>query len=281
VNKRASCIALVVLLLAGAGAVLLDPTHFLLGHLRGESFYQNKPTSYWRGKLHDSAPGVQTNTVGELVNGGDAALPVLIELLQQKSGDAGQAAETRLAAARALTQMGPAARMAVPQLIVALQDEDPLVREVAIGALGNIGADPEHVVAAFRPLLKGKERLAVLKALRAFRAGARDALPELMETIQDPDLEVRCDSAEAIGDMGAAGAPGIDGLLGLMKDQEAKARAHACEALGEIGPPARRALAALRDAQKDQDEEVRKEAAQAIKRIDPGGESGTLPKEER
>jgi HEAT repeat protein len=274
VNKTAWWIALAIVILAAAAGVFLDPTHFVLGHLRGESFYQNRPTSYWRERLHDTAPGVQTNTVDELVKGGDTALPVLAELLQDKSS---AAAETRLAAARALAQMGPKAKPAVPQLIAALQDEDAMVREVAIGALGNIGADPEHVVAAFRPLLKGKERLAVLKALRAFRAGAKDAIPELLETIKDPDLEVRCDSAEALGDMGAAGAPGIDGLLGLMKDQEAKARAHACEALGEIGPPARRALAALRDAQKDQDEEVRKEAAQAIKRIDPGGEAPKSP----
>jgi hypothetical protein len=276
VSQRGWWIALGVLILAGVAAVFLDPTHSLLGHLRGESFYRNRPTSYWRERLRDTAPGVQTNTVKVLVEGEDAAVPVLIELL----GDKGDA-ETRLAAAGALEQIGPKARTAVTQLILALQDDNALVREVAIGALGKIGADPERVVAALRPLLKGKERLAVLKALRSFRADAKDAIPELLETLKDPDLEVRCDSAEAIGDMGAAGAPGVDGLLGLLRDKEDKARAHACEALGEIGPLARTALPALREALKDPDDEVRKEAVQAIKRIDPGGETGTVPTKER
>src|SRR5687768_11930943 len=32
-------------------ALLLDPTHTLLGHLRGETFYEGRPSSYWAAAL--------------------------------------------------------------------------------------------------------------------------------------------------------------------------------------------------------------------------------------
>ena len=44
-------------------------------------------------------------------------------------------AESRLAAARALGDMGPAAKDAVPALINALSDSDPVVQEAAAWAL--------------------------------------------------------------------------------------------------------------------------------------------------
>ncbi len=73
-----------------------------------------------------------------------------------KHGDARQRAE----AAGALGEMGPQAREAVPDLVAALRDDDPLVRRQAARALGRIGP------------------------------AAKDAIPDLNRALVDPDRQV-------------------------------------------------------------------------------------------
>src|SRR5262249_35628670 len=45
--KRHLWIVLGIVLLLGYGAVSLDPTYVLLGRLKNERFYKDRPTSYW------------------------------------------------------------------------------------------------------------------------------------------------------------------------------------------------------------------------------------------
>src|SRR5215813_1203778 len=75
----------------------------------------------------------------------------------------------RLAAARALGNIGPEAKEAVPDLIAALKDQDALVRGYAAGALGNIGP------------------------------GAKEAVPDLRAALKDQDSFVRGSAAYALG----------------------------------------------------------------------------------
>lgn len=47
---------LALLVLAVPLALWLDPTGVLLGWLRGEQFFQGRPTSYWNAALQDQDP---------------------------------------------------------------------------------------------------------------------------------------------------------------------------------------------------------------------------------
>jgi hypothetical protein len=121
---------LLVVVLAGALA-LPDVRWWLWGHLRGESFYRSRPTSYWRGQVlawndlgfyppavslvvrrprwwADCLPwrsGRPAPLVeGEPFPGNDpAAIPVLMELLRDEDP------EVRVDAAEALKQIDPQA----------------------------------------------------------------------------------------------------------------------------------------------------------------------------
>ena len=72
----------VVLLVVAGGALFLDLRCILLGMLRGESFYDGKPTSYWGKALRDADPATQAACQTALKSGGAEAVPVLVELIR-------------------------------------------------------------------------------------------------------------------------------------------------------------------------------------------------------
>jgi hypothetical protein len=110
----------------------------LIGLYRGESFYRNRPTSYWRFQLESRwMDGENVDAEWELERGGTAALPVLMELFNDKEQ------RWRLRAAEILGRMGPAAKPAVPDLEAALLVADDLTEKVIISrALENIDPKP-------------------------------------------------------------------------------------------------------------------------------------------
>src|SRR5262249_22050969 len=68
--------------------------------------------------------------------------------LKQWVKQRGGAKPARLEAARAIAEMGPAAKDAVPALIAVLKDKNREVRKAAAGALGKIGPAAEPAVPA-------------------------------------------------------------------------------------------------------------------------------------
>ena len=79
---------------------------------------------------------------------GTAAIPALVDALQNPDP------LLRRHAAQALARIGPEARDAVPDLIVALQDRDEEVRKNVARALGQIGPAAEAAVPALLEELK-------------------------------------------------------------------------------------------------------------------------------
>ncbi len=168
-RRRLFVVGGVVLLGALAvGWALPDLRWAAWGHLRGEAFYRGRPTSYWRGQLADwlsvndmtCLPPLPPHTLPDLLgydrtdqlerrlgisprvgdeanylwNGDPAAVPVLIELLQDPApGMAPQAAH-------GLERIGPDARAAVPTLVrmARLEHEPPNVYRPIAGALRKI-----------------------------------------------------------------------------------------------------------------------------------------------
>ena len=80
-----------------------------------------------------------------------------------------ESAAVRRDAALALSQMGPAAKLAVPHLVALLKDPDKDVRGAAVSALGRIGSE------------------------------AKAAVPHLIELLKDPGQGVRWAAARVLG----------------------------------------------------------------------------------
>src|SRR5947209_4038854 len=105
--KMKLLIGLVAGLAVAVLAVLLDPTYVLRGVLRGQSFFQGRPTSYWHRELQSEDPAVAAEAQRRLREGSVAAVSVLAELLGELPGSDGQGAEVRRQAADLLRELGP------------------------------------------------------------------------------------------------------------------------------------------------------------------------------
>jgi len=90
----------------------------------------------------------------------------------------------------------------------------------------------------------------------------------LIDSLDDPDLDVRQNLAIALAKIGPVA---VEPLAEALKDKNPERRAGAAYALGLIGPGARSALPALLDLLKDDDVGVRRRASYAVGRIVPGG----------
>lgn len=88
-------------------------------------------------------------------------------------------------AADALGRIGPAA---IPQLVIALRDQDPQVRKEAARALARMGAE------------------------------AAPALQDLIVALKDADESVRRSAAQAIGQIGPAAKDAIPALVEALRD---------------------------------------------------------------
>ena len=170
-------------------------------------------------------------TKNALVRIGGLAVPALINVLNGANWD------MRVCAADALSEIGPAARAAVPSLIRAIKDSDrqhdaEILRRHAVRALGRIG--PE----------------------------ARAAVPALNERLGKNDDN----DFEAVKALDAIGAPPVqERLEALLRDGDP----YVAKQLAWLGPKAHAAAPALRVALADKRPQFRFSAACALAFIDP------------
>jgi HEAT repeat protein len=136
--------------------------------------------------------------LGKLGSAAEPAVPVLVGILDDKSAGT----ELQREALLALCQLGGGGTPeALPALRRALRDEDPLLREVAAGALVNMGEAAMPAIPELASLLQDKEfrvrrnaTLALDRLLpKAEATVARQAVPALLnmlETEKNRDLRV-------------------------------------------------------------------------------------------
>jgi len=94
-----------------------------------------------------------------------------------------------------------------------------------------------------------------------------EALPELIQALDDADASVKAWAAQAIGEIGPNARDAVPALVTMLNDPFEGPRNSSCIALGKIGPAAREALPALRQALADPSMDVRRFAQQAIDKI--------------
>ena len=173
----------------------------------------------------------RSGAIESLVNLGQAAVPALINALQN------QDSAVRNGAAVALGKIGKDANEAVPALKKALDDQDFQVRSSAMQALGFI--DRKAVVPFLIEELsseKAWERYSATHALRTFGKEAVSAVPALIKTIkEDKDSWVRTSATTALGSIGKDAHTAIPTLINSLQDSDEKVRYGAAYALGSIG----------------------------------------------
>lgn len=298
-----------VLILSGAGLslvamialLILEPTRIGMGFLRGESFYQGRPTSYWKLGLADDSPSTRLETVHQLKAGGADAVPVVVALIGENRGESWEAIERRWTLAEILGAIGPPAAPAVPVLVELLQDPDHQVRSVAALALGQIGPTAKQAVTPLITLVNSREKLPAIKALGYLRGEAKEAVPVLIPNLKDPELDVRWTTAKALDHIGPDAKAALPALAELLKDSEpqtrsvaaeaiwaigadpavvpalaaivqdpeAEVQAYALRALHDLGPAAKEAVPSLKQAYKSDDPRIREAVGKALKQIDP------------
>jgi HEAT repeat protein len=122
-----------------------------------------------------------------------AAIPALVTVV--KEDDFG-----RLNAALALGQIGPEAKLAIPALVAALDDEGRLTRVEVACALWRINKHPAAIPALLK-VLKERERgwrRQAAEALGRLGPGAKAAVPALVEALWDDDESVRQRAAQSL-----------------------------------------------------------------------------------
>jgi HEAT repeat protein len=181
-------------------------------------------------------------------------------------------------------------RTAVPELARAAASKDAKVRDGALTLLARLGPEAKGAEDALASLAKSTQdtsvraaaeaalravtstdglrskdaatRIAAARALGSLGWRAKDALPNLIEAIKDPEVEVRRAAAEGLRALGKEADPAVNALAtAANEDADATVRAAALAALDAIAPGTRPVLDAHMAATRDRDPTVRAAAA--------------------
>ena len=168
--------------------------------------------------------------------------------------------DIRYAAAEALSQIGPKAVAAAPALVSAMPDKDNEVRGLIRHALFQIGPG---AVPALVPALadeKVEVRRWVVEILGQYEAGAKEAVPALVNALINPDSQIQVYASATLMKIGPDATPA---LVAALKDENAAVRKLVIGALNRNSAVAV-SLPAMVGALADADVEVRRAAAKTL-----------------
>jgi bilin biosynthesis protein len=150
--------------------------------------------------LTDPDTVVQGSSVGAMARMGEPAVPLLLEIL----GDADRPEEMKGHAAWALAFIGAQAK---ELLYPAITSDSPAVRGAVVGAIAKVAQEEP----------------------------TDDLFDLLVNALADPDGNVRCEAAAALGNL--AYKPGLPALLTLLTHEAAETRKAAALALMKLRDP--------------------------------------------
>ncbi len=178
-------------------------------------------------------------TIGYLREGAKPALPMLRELIRANGRE-------QKSAAQAVARMGPHGAAAVPDIIAALETEQPASAYELLKALEAIGPDAAAAVPVLRRLVQsddnGQVRGFALQTLVPLGPAAVEALPDLLGFVDSPRLDHCRPAMQAIGAMGPKAADAVPQLTAALDRQGFSSgvdrRTYIVQALANIGPAA-------------------------------------------
>jgi len=135
---------------------------------------------------------------GQRESAGENGNPLLAQFLSDPDP------ALRLEAARALGKLGPAAAVAVPALIVALQERNLKLRLAAVTALGGVGTAAAPAIPALAVAMAGVHLVLARLAAQALSRIGRPAIATLVDLLQSSDSYVRREATWALGEIGPA-----------------------------------------------------------------------------
>lgn len=218
-------------------------------------------------------------------------VPALIQTMEQDEDW-----RVRHAAVEALARIGFAASDATPALVQVLhKDENECVRGAAAVALGKIAPGSRHWTAAREALIYAAEEdehpgLRAIAITALANIGPEEeiapvltqAIPDLVQSLQDERGHVREAAARALGYMGNIGpeaAEAVPALILALDDEDSRVRRDVVQILGSIGPGAVEAVPALIVALDHKEFRcVNEAAAEALEKI-TGQDFGTDPEQ--
>lgn len=201
-------------------------------------------------------PSIQGNVRQALVNIGTPAVPALARVVGQQGAEESK----RIGCVETLRLMGPAAKDAMPDLLVALRDPSKWIRGSAARALGAIGPEAKAATAGLVEALPDHEVIAEGGPLFGKTTTSREAAQALMRI--DPETGTRV---------------AVPALIRALQSKDTAAQGSALKALGTIGPPAKSAVPALVEVLKEQNQDLRVLAVEALGRIGPDAARWALP----
>ena len=158
--------------------------------------------------------------------------------------------------------------MDIESAVTALKTDDSNTRMKAANALGFMREDAAEAVPALIDALEDSYEPVRRNAIYALGAIGELSVEPLIDTLDaekeafemEPILHI-CDAAHGLA---AMGAPAVSVLISAFQDERENVRASAAYALGEMGPVAAEAVDALIALLTDESEEVRRHATSAL-----------------
>jgi hypothetical protein len=183
-------------------------------------------------------------------------------------------------AARALENIDPSAKDAVPLLIDLIKEKEnasdlPTEKAVAAKALGRLGTAAVPALIETLAVKDGKVQAYAALALKQIGPDAKAAVPGLIDVIKahkDQTHIARLNSIAALGKIGPGAKDAVPLLMEIVKDKPplSAARLAAVTALGQIGPDAKAAAPTLIDLLGEEETKagpLRLEAARSLGQI--------------
>ncbi|MCP4256901.1 MAG: cellulase family glycosylhydrolase [Planctomycetes bacterium] len=145
-------------------------------------------------------------------------------------------------------------------------------RQEAAMAIGQMGIEAKDAIPSLIERLEDEQwhvRKAAAIALTSMGAEAKPAVNSLITALDDEEWHVRKPAAQALAAIGRASRPAVPALIKALDDEEWHVRKPAAEALAAIGPASKPAISQLIYALNDEEWHVRKPAAMALGAIGP------------
>jgi HEAT repeat protein len=252
--------------------VLLNAVHAKdTGLKRLELFIWTQLPAIMKSRLSPPVPAAQRRSrayvaLAEIDPDSDDTLRALLQGLKDPSWI------VRLQCARGLMRIPQPSPEVDAALKAACKDQDPLVRDQAAMTLGCVGSKPQE-----NPPLVERSEANLSFHVQLYFTGinsgqlAWKSIPQLAKDLKRPNREYRYVATQALRERGLAARDALPDLIESLNDPYYLVRMGVVKTLGQLGPGAKPAVPALnRLLEETADELLRRAVIQALQNIEPG-----------